>query len=195
MGKEKHRDGVTIINKGQTRSATRSESWFAAVKKVHSRCSTKWVCNGGRVRSILEALNTVHDLDEALGPWREKLSNKEVSVILKEQVCWKKGLEIFEWFLKKGCYELNVIHYNIMLWILGRAREWSRVESLWNEMNARGVEPVNSTYGKLIDIYSKGGLKKEALVWLQRMLSRGLEPDEVTTGIIVQLYKRDREFT
>ncbi|CAL0328084.1 unnamed protein product [Lupinus luteus] len=162
-------------------------------KKVHSTCSTKWACYGGRIPAILEALNNVCDIDEALGMWEDRLSNKEMSVILKEQVSWKRGLEIFEWF-KKGCYELNVIHYNIMIWILGRAREWRHIESLWNEMNAKGVAPVNSTYGTLIHVYSKGGLKEEALVWLQRMQSSGMEPDEVTMGIVIQLYKRAREF-
>ncbi|KAH1259673.1 Pentatricopeptide repeat-containing protein [Glycine max] len=46
-------------------------------------------------------------------------------------------------------------------------------------MNAKGVAPVNSTYGTLINAYSKGGLKEEALARLQRMQSQGMEPDEV----------------
>ena len=81
-----------------------------------------------------------------------------------------------------------------MLCTLGRARKWDLVESLWTEMNAKGVAPVNSTYGTLIDAYSKGGLKEEALAWLQRMQSQGMEPDEVTMGIVVLLYKRAGEF-
>ena len=55
-------------------------------------------------------------------------------------------------------------------------------------MNAKGVAPVNSTYGTLIDAYSKGGLKEEALAWLQRMQSQGMEPDEVTMGIVVPTF-------
>ncbi|KAJ1411440.1 Tetratricopeptide-like helical domain superfamily [Sesbania bispinosa] len=160
-------------------------------RKVHSRCSTKW---GGRIPAILQALNTIQDLDEALRPWEEILTNKEMSIILKQQVSWQRALEIFEWFKQKGCYDLNVIHYNIMIWVLGKAHRWSCVESLWNEMNAKGVSPVNSTYGTLIDVYSKAGLKEEALVWLQRMQSQGMEPDEITMGIVVQLHKRAREF-
>ncbi|KAL5180728.1 Pentatricopeptide repeat-containing protein [Glycine soja] len=81
-----------------------------------------------------------------------------------------------------------------MLCTLGRARKWDLVESLWTEMNAKGVAPVNSTYGTLIDAYSKCGLKEEALAWLQTMQSQGMEPDEVTMGIVVLLYKRAREF-
>lgn len=162
--------------------------------KAHSTCSTKWVSYGGRIPSVLHALNTIQNLDNALTQWLETLSNKEITVILKSQVSWRRALQIFEWFKNKGCYDVDVIHYNIMLWTLGKARKWELVESLWSEMNAKGVAPVNSTYGTLIDAYSKGGLRQEALAWLQRMQNQGMEPDEVTMGTVVQLHKRAGEF-
>ncbi|KAM7258521.1 hypothetical protein ACFE04_014262 [Oxalis oulophora] len=167
---------------------------FGYVEKVHVKCSTKWGSYGGYIPAILQALDTVKDIDEALQPWAEKLSNKERSIILKEQSCCDRALEIFEWFKQKGCYELNVIHYNIMLRVLGKSRKWSYVESLWDEMNIRGILPINSTYGTLIDLYSKGGKKDEALRWLERMNERKMEPDEVTMGIVVQMYKKLGEF-
>ncbi|KAL2927724.1 hypothetical protein RDABS01_007075 [Bienertia sinuspersici] len=163
-------------------------------KKVHTKCSTKWASYGGCIPSILLALETIGDLDEAFRPWEERLSNKERSIILKEQLSWERAMEIFEWFKKKGCYELNVIHYNIMLRILGKARKWGEVERLWDEMRVKKIAPINSTYGTLIDVYSKGGLREEALVWLQRMNEQGMEPDEVTMGIVVQMYKKTGEF-
>ncbi|KAK8338468.1 hypothetical protein V6Z11_A09G255400 [Gossypium hirsutum] len=164
------------------------------VDKMHAKCSTKRVSYGGCIPAILGALENVKDLDEALKPWAEKLSNKERSIILKEQPNWGRALEIFEWFKRKRCYELNVIHYNIMFRILGKAHKWGYVEKLWNEMSFRGVEPINSTYGTLIDVYSKGGMKQQALCWLGRMNKQGIEPDEVTMGIVVQLYKKAGEF-
>ncbi|GMN46822.1 hypothetical protein TIFTF001_016013 [Ficus carica] len=165
-----------------------------AVQKVHAKCSTKWVSYGGCIPAILQALDEVKDLDEALKPWEENLNNKERSIILKEQASWERALEIFEWFKWKGCYELNVIHYNIMLRTLGKARKWSHVDSLWEEMSLKRIMPINSTYGTLIDVYSKGGLKEEALLWLARMNEHGMEPDEVTMGIVVQMYKKAGEF-
>ncbi|XP_074320979.1 pentatricopeptide repeat-containing protein At3g23020 [Silene latifolia] len=163
-------------------------------KKVHTRCSTKWASYGGCIAEMLRALENVGDLDEAFKPWEARLSNKERSIILKEQVSWERALEIFEWFKKKGCYELNVIHYNIMIRILGKARKWGEVERLWDEMRDKKIAPINSTYGTLIDVYSKGGLKEEAIVWLQRMNEQRMEPDEVTMGIVVQMYKKSGEF-
>ncbi|XP_027365427.1 pentatricopeptide repeat-containing protein At3g23020-like [Abrus precatorius] len=160
---------------------------------VHAKCSTKWSSYGGCIPAILKALDTVRDVDEALKPWEERLNNKERSIILKEQLRWDRALEIFQWFNKKG-HELNVIHYNIMLRTLGKARQWGCVESLWNEMNARAVGATNSTYGTLIDVYSKGGLREDALLWLDMMLRQGMEPDEVTVVIVVQLYKKAGEF-
>ncbi|MED6113105.1 hypothetical protein PIB30_067813 [Stylosanthes scabra] len=161
--------------------------------KVHTKCSTKWASYGGCIPDILESLDTFRDVGKALRSWEERINNKERTIILKEQRRWDRALEILKWFKENG-HELNVIHYNIMIRTLGKARKWSRVESLWNEMNARGIAATNSTYGTLIDVYSKGGLKEDALFWLDRMLGQGMEPDEVTMVTVVQLYKKVGEF-
>ncbi|PSR92906.1 Pentatricopeptide repeat-containing protein [Actinidia chinensis var. chinensis] len=172
----------------------RSGDGNGVVGKTHAKCSTKWLNYGGCIPAILEALETVSDLDEALRPWEESLSNKERTIILKEQSSWERALEIFEWFKRRGCFEVNVIHYNIMLRVLGKAQKWDLVESLWDEMGNRSIVPINSTYGTLIDVYSKGGLKEKALGWLELMTKQGMEPDEVTMGIVVQTYKKAGEF-
>ncbi|KAL3506021.1 hypothetical protein ACH5RR_031403 [Cinchona calisaya] len=163
-------------------------------EKVQIKCSTKWLRYGGCIPAIMEALERVSDLDEAFKPWDKSLSNKERSIILKEQKGWERAMEIFEWFKGKGCYEVNVIHYNIMLRILGKSRRWDDVERLLDEMGERRIEPINSTYGTLIDVYSKGGRRKDAMKWLELMKNRGMEPDEVTLGIVVQMYKKAGEF-
>ncbi|PIA31582.1 hypothetical protein AQUCO_04900108v1 [Aquilegia coerulea] len=174
----------------EKREAKSSSKW----RKRDSKSLSKRSSYGGCVPLMLEALDTVKDLDEALNPWETTLNNKERSIILKEQVNWKRALEIFNWFKEKGCYELNGIHYNIMFWILGKARRWDHVENLWSEMQAKGIAPTNITYGTLIDVYAKGGLKEEALLWLERMNKQGMEPDEVTMGIVIQTYKKSGEF-
>ncbi|KAL2325014.1 hypothetical protein Fmac_024072 [Flemingia macrophylla] len=162
-------------------------------ERPHTKCSTKRPSYGGTIPSILEALDTVPDVGEALEPWEDTLSSKERSIILKEQLRWDRAWEIFRWFNEKG-HELNVIHYNIVLRSLGRARQWRRLESLWNEMNDKGIAATSSTYGTLIDVYSKGGRRDDALSWLDMMLGYGVEPDEVTMVIVVQLYKKAGEF-
>ncbi|KAK4801351.1 hypothetical protein SAY86_021838 [Trapa natans] len=162
--------------------------------KMTTKCSTKWLSYNGYVPAILQSLETIEDLDEAFRPWEERLSNKERSIILKEQSRWERALEIFEWFKRKGCYEINVIHYNIMFRTLGKMRKWKLLEGLWDEMNREKIEPINSTYGTLIDVYSKGGRREVAFVWLGKMAKQGIEPDEVTMGVIVQMFKKAGEF-
>ncbi|KAJ4968421.1 hypothetical protein NE237_015122 [Protea cynaroides] len=172
----------------------RSDLGTSSHAKTVTKCSAKWTTYGGRVPLILQAVETVQNLDEAFKPWAESLNNKERSIILKEQSSWERALEIFEWFRRKDFYELNVIHYNIMLRILGKAQIWNQIESLWDEMETKKIIPTNSTYGTLIDVYGKAGLKEEALLWLEKMNKQGIEPDEVTMGIVVQTYKKAREF-
>lgn len=181
---------------GKTRKERRIgiETHGVVVEKVQTKCSMKWLRYGGCIPAIMQALQGVSNLDDAFKPWEKSLNNKEISIILKEQEGWKRALDIFEWFKRKGCYEMNVIHYNIMLRILGKARRWDEVERLWDEMSKRKIEPINSTYGTLIDVYGKGGRRKDAMNWLELMNKQGMEPDEVTLGIVVQMYKKAGEF-
>ncbi|CAN6439545.1 unnamed protein product [Victoria cruziana] len=154
----------------------------------------KGLSYGGRIPSVLQALDDIEDLDDALKPWEASLNRKEISIILKEQSRWERALDIFRWLKEKGFYEINVIHYNIVLGFLGRAHQWDNIHKLWEEMKVLGILPTNPTYGTLIDSYSKAGLKDEALMWLDDMRSRRMKPDEVTMGIVVQTFKRAKEF-
>lgn len=87
-----------------------------------------------------------------------------------------------------------MIHYNVVLCTVGRARRWDLVDVLWNEMHSCGVEPDNATYGTLIDVYCKGGRESAALIWLGDMCKRGLVPDEVTMSIVLQAHKKAGEY-
>lgn len=166
-------------------------------RRIAEKCekNQKWLSYGGILPTILQSLDTIEDIDEALKSWEESLNNKEQTIILKSQTNWRRAIDIFEWFKQKQCYEINIIHYNIILRILGKAHQWERLENLWFEMQQiKDVNPTNSTYATLIDVFSKGGLHKQALVWLGDMLKQGLEPDEVTVSVIIQTYKTSGEF-
>ncbi|KAF6148363.1 hypothetical protein GIB67_025582 [Kingdonia uniflora] len=162
--------------------------------KTEAKCSKKWLSYGGRLPSILQALDEINDIDMALVPWEDSLNVREKSIILKEQWSWERAVDIFEWFKRKGCYELNVIHYNIMFRIVGKARKWDLLDSLLREMEIKRVDPTTSTYGTLIDVYSKGGLMDEAFFCVESMEKCEIEPDEVTMGTVVQAYKKAGEF-
>lgn len=182
-------NGNEVLKKLHTNCSTKVVPENGAVKKGHTKCSAKWARYGGCIPAILDTLERVSHLDEAFKPWELSLSNKERTIILKEQKSWQRAMEIFNWFKKKGCYELNVIHYNIMIRILGKAQRWEELEILLDEMEKNKIEPINSTYGTLIDVYSKGGLREKAMHFLGIMNKNKMEPDEVTMGIVLQMYK------
>ncbi|KAF8691666.1 hypothetical protein HU200_040049 [Digitaria exilis] len=153
-----------------------------------------WVHYGGSLPAMLEALEHVQDVGEGLWPWKDTLSNRERTILLKEQKDWRRAIEIFDWFRRERGHELNVIHYNVLLCTVGRARRWGLVLSLWHEMHSSGVAPDNSTYGTLIDVCCKGGRERATLLWLGDMCKRGLMPDEVTMRIVLQAHKKAGEY-
>lgn len=149
---------------------------------------------GGSIPAMLDALERVQDIGEALWPWKDTLNSRERTIILKEQKDWRRVVEIFDWFRRERCHELNVIHYNVVLCVVGRATRWDLVVGLWHQMHSCGVVPENATYGTLIDVYCKGGRERAALLWLGDMCKRGLVPDEVTMSTVLQAYKKAGEY-
>ncbi|KAL6660158.1 hypothetical protein ACP70R_002280 [Stipagrostis hirtigluma subsp. patula] len=165
-----------------------------AVQTAKDKKKGSWVRYGGSIPAMLEALDRVQDVGEALWPWKDTLSSRERTIILKEQKDWRRAVEIFDWFRRERCHEVNVIHYNVVICAVGRVRKWKLVLRLWHEMHSCGVAPDNSTYGTLIDVCCKGGREKAASLWLGDMCKRGLMPDEVTMGIVLQAHKKAGEY-
>lgn len=153
-----------------------------------------WVHYGGLLPAMLETLEDVRDVGEALWAWKDTLSNREKTIILKEQKDWRRAVEIFDWFRREQGHKLNVIHYNVVLNTVGKARRWDLVLRLWYEMHSFGVAPDNSTYGTLINVCCQGGREWTALLWLGDMCKRGLMPDEVTMSIVMQAHKKAGEY-
>lgn len=149
---------------------------------------------GGVLPSILRALDSEEDVDKTLDLYYGKLNPKEQTVILKEQRNWERVVRVFDWMKSQPGYSPNVIHYNVVLRALGRARKWDGLRRCWIEMAEKGVLPTNNTYGMLVDVYGKAGLVKEALLWVKHMKVRGVFPDEVTMNTVVRVLKDGGEY-
>lgn len=147
----------------------------------------------GVLPSILRALESESNIEDALNSCG-KLSPKEQTVILKEQSSWKRVLRVFDWIKSQEDYVPNVIHYNVVLRVLGRAQKWDELRLCWIEMAKSSVLPSNNTYGMLVDVYGKAGLVKEALFWIKHMKLRGVFPDEVTMNTVVRVLKDAGKF-
>ncbi|GJW16736.1 pentatricopeptide repeat-containing protein [Tanacetum coccineum] len=149
---------------------------------------------GGLLPSILKSLDTEEDVEKTLNLYYGKLNPKEQTVILKEQRSWEKVVRVFEWMKSQPEYLPNVIHYNVVLRVLGRARKWDELRKCWVDMAQKGVFPTNNTYGMLVDVYGKAGFVKEALLWIKHMKVRGVFPDEVTMNTVVRVLKDGGEY-
>ncbi|KAK6142527.1 hypothetical protein DH2020_022875 [Rehmannia glutinosa] len=123
---------------------------------------------GGILPSVLRALESEKDLERTLELYHGKLNPKEQTVILKEQSKWDKVLRVFEWFKSQKDYVPNVIHYNVVLRALGRAKKWDELRL--------------------------SGLVKEALLWIKHMKLRGIFPDEVTMSTVIKVLKDAGEY-
>ncbi|CAN6457675.1 unnamed protein product [Victoria cruziana] len=167
---------------------TRSQLSGRAVSRVRNKRY------GGSIPLVLRSLEVHSDVSNALRPWVGKLNPKEQTIVLKEQHDWNTALLVFRWFKSQGDYIPNVIHYNIVLRILGRAQKWDQLRHCWIEMAADKVSPTNNTYATLIDVYAKAGLSREALEWLRHMKMGGIFPDEVTMNTVVHVLKEAGEF-
>ncbi|KAK1308272.1 Pentatricopeptide repeat-containing protein [Acorus calamus] len=125
----------------------------------------------------------------------DDLSPKQQTVVLQSQRDWRRCLRILRWLRSRTeNYVPNPIHYNIVIRSLGRSRQWDDLRLCWIDMAIARVPPTNNTYAILIDVYSRAGLVKEALLWLKHMRSRGLYPDEVTMNTAVRVLKDAGEF-
>lgn len=149
---------------------------------------------GGVLPSILRSLDSGEDIEKTLDLYHGNLSPKEQTVILKEQRSLDRLLRVFEWMKLQEDYLPNVIHYNVVLQTLGRARKWDELRLCWIEMAKRGVVPTNNTYALLIDLYGKAGLAKEAVLWVNHMKISGIFPDEVTMNTVVRVLKDAGEY-
>ncbi|GLJ45881.1 hypothetical protein SUGI_0965930 [Cryptomeria japonica] len=163
-------------------------------KSLKNKQNPSYMKYGGYIPDLMKALECRKKIDEALGPWEATLTAKQMTIILKHQSNWERAVEIFRWFQDKGCYQIDVFHYTILLKILGRAKKWDYLKEFWEEMVRNKVSPTNTTYGTVIDCYGKAGLKEEALRWLDHMVAQGLHPDEVIVSIVVHILKMAGEY-
>ncbi|RYR69171.1 hypothetical protein Ahy_A03g015706 isoform B [Arachis hypogaea] len=161
---------------------------------LKDRKSKKKKAYGGNLPSILKSLEYSVDVEATLDSFSENPSPKEITVILREQGRWERVVKVFEWFKSQRGYVPNVIHYNVVLRVLGKAQRWDQLRLLWIEMAKNGVSPTNNTYSMLVDVYGKAGLVREALLWIKHMRLRGFFPDEVTMSTIVKVLKDAGEF-
>ncbi|XP_066355243.1 pentatricopeptide repeat-containing protein At3g29290-like [Miscanthus floridulus] len=88
---------------------------------------------------------------------------------------------------------IDVIVYNIMISVCGRAKEWMLVERLWRRLEENSLSGTLLTYDLLVSIFVQCGQSELAIVAYQEMLQSGLDPSEdIMKAIIASCTKEGK---
>lgn len=73
---------------------------------------------------------------------------------------------------------VDVIVYNTMISVCGRAKDWMVVERLWRRLEENSLSGTLLTYDLLVSIFVQCGQCELAIAAYQEMLQNGLDPSE-----------------
>ncbi|KAJ6791000.1 pentatricopeptide repeat-containing protein isoform X1 [Iris pallida] len=140
------------------------------------------------LNSLVSCLVRNGSLDEALSVF-ETMTNKETasghtySLVLKA-VAGGRGpdaaLHLFR-TLERGEFSeksFDIVVYNTMISISGRAKRWTEAERLWRKFKHNGLSGTVITYSLLISTFVRCGQTELAVDAYHELRERGLEPSE-----------------
>ncbi|EER95295.1 hypothetical protein BDA96_01G490900 [Sorghum bicolor] len=88
---------------------------------------------------------------------------------------------------------IDVIVYNTMISVCGRAKEWMLVERLWRRLKDNSLSGTLLTYDLLVSIFVQCGQSELAIAAYQEMLQKGLDPSEdIMKAIIASCTKEGK---
>jgi len=88
---------------------------------------------------------------------------------------------------------VDVIVYNTMISVCGRAKDWMLVEKLWRKLKESSLNGTLLTYDLLVSIFVQCGQSELAIASYQEMLQNGLDPSEdIMKAIIASCTKEGK---
>lgn len=88
---------------------------------------------------------------------------------------------------------IDVIVYNTMISVCGRAKQWMLVERLWRRLEETSLNGTLLTYDLLISIFVQCGQSELAIAAYREMLQKGLDPTEdIMKAIIASCTKEGK---
>ncbi|KAJ1298259.1 hypothetical protein BS78_01G439700 [Paspalum vaginatum] len=88
---------------------------------------------------------------------------------------------------------VDVIVYNTMISVCGRAKQWMLVESLWRRLEENSLSGTLLTYDLLVSIFVQCGQSELAIAAYQEMLQKGIDPTEdIMKAIIASCTKEGK---
>ncbi|KAG8074005.1 hypothetical protein GUJ93_ZPchr0006g45324 [Zizania palustris] len=88
---------------------------------------------------------------------------------------------------------VDVIVYNTMISVCGRAKDWAQVERLWRRLADNSLSGTLMTYDLLVSMFVQCGQSELAIDAYEEMLQRGLDPSEdIMKAIIASCTKEGK---
>lgn len=88
---------------------------------------------------------------------------------------------------------LDVIVYNTMISVCGRAKDWMQAERLWKRVGENSLSGTLMTYDLLVSTFVQCGQSELAIASYQEMLQNGLDPSEdIMKAIIASCTKEGK---
>ncbi|KAA0042408.1 pentatricopeptide repeat-containing protein [Cucumis melo var. makuwa] len=128
------------------------------------------------VRSLSQKTEGEYDMRMEMASFVEKLTFREMCIVLKEQKGWRQVRDVFDWMKLQLSYRPSVIVYTIVLRAYGQVGKIKLAEETFLEMLEVGLEPDEVACGTMLCTYARWGHHKAMLSFYSAVKDRGIIP-------------------
>lgn len=150
--------------------------------------NSRWAVE--RVFQVLKQIKWGPVAEEALRSLKCQLDVYQANQILKQLQDHSVALGFFNWLKRQNGFKHDGHSYTTMIGSLGRARQFSAMNRLLDEMVRDGCMPNVVTYNRVIHSYGRANYLDEAVDVFYKMQEVGCEPDRVTYCTLIDIHAK-----
>ncbi|XP_042497983.1 pentatricopeptide repeat-containing protein At1g18900-like isoform X1 [Macadamia integrifolia] len=142
-----------------------------------------------RANHILQQMKWGPAAEQALGNLCS-FNAYQANQILKQLQDHSVAQNFFYWLKHQPGFKHDEHSYTTMVGVLGRARQFSAINKLLDEMVRDGCRPNVVTYNRLIHSYGRANYMGEAINVFYQMQKAGCKPDRVTYCTLIDIHAK-----
>ncbi|KAL3788903.1 hypothetical protein HJC23_002657 [Cyclotella cryptica] len=164
---ERHRDGRgSYGSNDHSRSSYRGSTGFSMEEVVDRLCHPR--------------SKVSEEMDEARRSSPESFSSGRAITAILSQLGRRRqmnvAMQVWHWMERTEGIQRNVFHYNALINVCEKIKDWKRALELLRQMDEEGVAKNEITYSSAISACEKGGNWRTALDLLSTMKKNGIMP-------------------
>ncbi|KAL7463575.1 hypothetical protein ACHAXS_003971 [Conticribra weissflogii] len=136
--------------------------------------------------------NVAEEMDRARHSSPESFSSGRAITAILSQLGRRRqmnvAMQVWRWMETTHGITRNVFHYNALINVCEKIKDWKRALDLLRQMDDEGVPKNEITYSSAISACEKGGNWRTALDLLKTMKSAGIMPTAIAYNAAVALY-------